>query len=292
MASQSSRDIQQAVYGVLGQDIQYSLSPAIFRHVFALLKWQAVYAIFDRGPARLERFVKAAPDAGIAGFNVTKPYKVEIIEHLNRLDTTARDVGAVNAVACRSTGGVGYNTDIDGVDAALASYRKRLTGKPVLIVGAGGAARATAYALVKRFGVTDITFVVRSPKRAERVARDLDDHLSRVTFDIVHVDKLEGDPRVKAAALIVNATPVGTGSERNRLPISPRVDLSPRTVVFDLIYRPRQTRFLERAQRAGCRTVSGWPMLIAQAEAAFRIWTGRDFPKKARRQLLNWDPDR
>ncbi len=292
MASYSNRDVQQAVYGVLGQDIPYTLSPAIFRHVFAVLKWQAVYAIFDRGPARLERLVKAAPDAGIVGFNVTKPYKVKIVEYLDRLDTTARDVGAVNAVACRSSGSVGYNTDIDGVDAALASYRKRLTGKPVVIIGAGGAARATAYALVKRFGITDITFVARSPKRAERVARSLDDHLSRVALDVVHVDKLDGDQRVKEAALIVNATPVGTGPERNRLPIPARIDLSPRTVVFDLIYRPRQTRFLERAQRAGCRTVSGWPMLIAQAEAAFRIWTGRDFPKKARKQLLHWDPDR
>jgi shikimate dehydrogenase len=78
------------------------------------------------------------------------------------------------------------------------------------------------------------------------------------------------------------------GGQRTALPIPARLALSPRTVVFDLIYRPRQTRLLQRAQRAGCRTVNGWPMLVAQADAAFQIWTGHSFPANARRALLQW----
>lgn len=292
MPAEPARDIQQGVYGVLGQDIEYTLSPVIFRHVFATLKWPAVYAIFDRTPARLKRFVTAAHDAGVVGFNVTKPYKVAIIEHLNRLDATARAVGAVNTVVCRGAGGIGYNTDVDGVERALARYRKRLDDRTAIVLGAGGAARATAYALVMRFGMSEIVFAARHPKRAESVARDLQRHCGKTTFDIVDVERLHNDARVGDAALLVNASPVGTGPLRNHLPMPARVALSPRTIAFDLIYRPRQTRFLQRAQRAGCRTVNGWPMLIAQAERALEIWTGRQFPRKARTQLLNWDPDR
>lgn len=286
------REMQQGVYGVLGQNIEYTLSPVIFRHVFATLRWPAVYAIFDKAPARVKQFVNAAFDAGIVGFNVTKPYKVAIIEHLDRLDATARAVGAVNTVVCRAGGAVGYNTDVDGVEWVLARFRKRLEGRHAIVIGAGGAARATAYALVTRFGMAEIVFAARRPKRAEAVAGDLERHCPKASFDIVNIEKLHLDARVGDAALLVNASPVGMGPLRNRLPMPARVALSPRTVAFDLIYRPRQTRFLQRAQRAGCRTVNGWPMLIAQAERALQIWTGRQFPRKARTQLLDWDPDR
>jgi shikimate dehydrogenase len=279
--------IRNGLFGVVGHRIQYSQSPAIFRRVFGALGWPALYALYDLAPARFARFASEAAHGDIVGFNVTQPYKVRIVEHLGRLDSSARAVGAVNTVSCRRRGLTGYNTDVDGVEIALAPYRRKLRGAPVLILGCGGAARAVAVALFRRFRAGQITFAVRSAKKGRGVIRELRKNTGTCwPMEICPFATASLRGILPETKLLVNATPVGGGTLKRETPLPCALSLPPGLIAFDLIYRPSPTRFLREARRAGCKTVGGWPMLVGQAEAAFRIWTGRGFPVKTRRELM------
>lgn len=282
----SSR-IRNGVYGVVGHNIQYSQSPAIFRRVFKALGWPAVYALGDMALPHFTEFVASAADAGIVGFNVTQPYKVKILGYLTRLDPTAKAVGAVNTVVCLPRGLTGYNTDVNGVEAALAPVRRQLSDSSVVILGCGGAARAVAYALSREFGIGQIVLAVRSPRKARRVIRDLrKDARVRCALEVCSLTKRNLSASLADAKLLVNATPVGGAGSKGESPLPMGLALPSAMAVFDLVYRPRLTQLLREANRAGCKTIGGWPMLVGQADAAFRIWTGRGFPVKTRKELL------
>jgi len=289
--SQLQRYIRNGVYGVVGHNIQYSQSPAIFRRVFETLGWPAVYALCDMSPSHFKRFVASAADAGIIGFNVTQPYKVRILDLLKRLDPTAKAVGAVNTVVCLPRGLTGYNTDVHGVTAALAPVKRQLRDSSVVILGGGGAARAVAYALSREFSIGEIIFAVRSLPKGRRVIRDLREQGKlRCPMDVCSLTKTDMDNSVTNAKLLVNATPVGGAGSKGKTPIPKGSSLPSTLTVFDLVYRPSPTKLLRDAKRAGCKTIGGWPMLVGQAEAAFRIWTGRGFPLKTRQELLTMGP--
>ena len=283
----SDTQIRNGVFGVVGHQIPYSLSPEIFRRVFDALGWRAVYALYDLTPAQFKRFVAAAADAGIAGFNVTQPYKVSILGQLDRLDATAKAVGAVNTVHCGGRGLSGFNTDVDGVEAALAPFRRELRGSSTVLLGCGGAARAVTYALSRTFQVAEITFAVRSMNKGRTMVHDLQRMANlRLPLNVCPLSAAGVNAVLKRAKLLVNATPVGGGALIERSPLPRGVSLPESLVAFDLIYRPTPSRFLREARQCGCKIVGGWPMLVGQAEAAFRIWTGRGFPIKTRRELL------
>lgn len=276
------------VYGVVGCDIGYSLSPYIFKGVFDALKWRADYTLFDIEQKDLRSLMVAMRTAPIRGLSVTKPYKETVISHLDRLDESARVVGAVNTVAKDRGRLVGYNTDADGVVAALTSVRGRLRGVDALIFGAGGGARATAYALLTHFKMASVTIASRRPAQARRLIHELQDRmppapLASAAFRPVSDLK----DSLSRASLVVNATSIGTqtGAKDRVLPDGARV--RPNAIGFDLVYRPRPTQFCDELRRAGAKTViDGWPMLIAQAESAFQVWTGCKFPASVRSSLL------
>jgi shikimate dehydrogenase len=279
------------VYGLLGYDVGYSMSPAIFRTVFDALAWRATFAVFDLGPRQIRSLLRSARATQILGLSVTIPYKTRVIPYLDSLSDEATAVGAVNAIA--TTGGklVGHNTDVQGIVAALALHRKRLRGRSALIFGAGGAARAVAYALVNDLDMSQITVAARSTARARRMIHHLQDHLSapRAT-SAAFAPTVDLKSAISEAALIVNATPLGGMELADRSPLPPRLRLSRQTIVFDLVYRPRMTKFVKQARQSGCRfIVGGWPMLVAQAEASFHVWTGRGFPKSVRTSLARLD---
>lgn len=286
--------LNSGLFGVVGRSISYSLSPAIFRKAFDALGWPAAYAIFDLESAQLPRFVAAAADAGISGFNVTKPYKVSIIRSLDRIDGDADAVGAVNTVVRRGNRWVGFNTDIDGVEHSLVPFRRNLAGESAVILGAGGAARAVAVALAVRTGMREITFAVRSLPKGRSLVRDLtrgchtDCRLCVCALTPSSLNERLGD-----ASLLVNATPVGGAGVAKRSPLPRGARIHPATVVFDLVYRPRRTRLLADAAAGGCRKlVNGWGMLVAQAEASFFLWTGKRFPDRLRRELMAMETSR
>jgi shikimate dehydrogenase len=256
--------------------------------VFDALKWPAVYALFDLPPRRLKQFVTAAADAGIVGFNVTQPYKVRILDHLDSCDSTANAIGAVNTVICRGRRLIGSNSDVDGIETVLAPHRRELQHASVVVLGAGGAARAVAYTLDRSFNVRDIAFAVRSLPRGRRLVRELKQQSQLgCTLTVCPLGDTSLPALLADATMLVNATPVGSGAYSRQSPLPRNLSLPASLIVFDLIYRPRPTPLLRRAQGLGCRTVDGWGMLVGQAEAAFRLWTGRRFPSGVRRELVS-----
>jgi shikimate dehydrogenase len=287
-ANLSNTNIQNGVYGVLGCGIDYSQSPRIFRAAFEHLNWPAVYGLFDLPPRRIGRFLHAAADAGIVGLSVTKPYKERVIEYCDELDERADWLGAVNAIAIRGRKLYGYNTDIAGIDASLAPYRRTLARGDAVIFGAGGVARALVWTLLTQFRLQRITVVARQRRKAARLLHDIGFAVD-ADFEANACGWNDRNLRddIANAALVANATPFGTGSLKQNSPLPARTPLVRETVCFDLVYRPTVSPFLRQARRARCHAViDGWPMLVAQAAEAFRLWTGRPFPVAVRDQLL------
>jgi 3-dehydroquinate dehydratase/shikimate dehydrogenase len=265
----NSFDRSTRVFGVIGDPIGHSLSPVMQNAGFEARRMNAVYLPFL--VRDLKDFLDSVGPLGIRGFSVTLPHKERIVGRLDGCDPLAARIGAVNTVVVRGGGKLyGYNTDYVGVLRTL-ERRMPLRGSRVLIVGAGGAARAVAFALVQ--AGASVCVCARRPERARSLARAVGGEaiararLRREFFDA-----------------IVNATPVGMHPQVGRSPLDAR-ELNCR-LVFDTIYRPRQTRLLQLAARHGIETVSGVEMFVAQGAAQWEIWTGERAPAEAMRRAV------
>lgn len=259
------------VYGVIGDPVGHSLSPVLQNAGFQARGMDAVYLQFLVHD--LQDFLAAVEPLGIAGFSVTLPHKEKILRHLHGCDPLAASIGAVNTVVVRGGGKLyGYNTDYVGVLRAL-ERRIPLRGSRVLILGAGGAGRAVAFALAE--AGARVCIWARRPARAQALAR-------AVGGEVVGRASL----RREFFDAIVNATPVGMHPHTNRSPLEAR-ELNCR-LVFDTIYRPLRTRLMQLAERRGIETVSGVEMFVAQGTAQWEIWTGERAPvKEMRRAVLH-----
>jgi len=258
-----------SVYGVIGDPIGHSLSPVMQNAGFAARRMNAVYVPFLVHD--LNDFLDSIGPLGIHGFSVTIPHKEHILKHLDGCDPLAARIGAVNTVVVRGGGKLyGYNTDYVGV---LQSLEKRmpLRGSRALIVGAGGAARAVAFALAQAGTSTAVT--ARRLARAKALAR-------AVGGEAIARDRI----RHEFFDAIVNATPVGMHPNIAESPLEAR-ELNCR-LVFDTIYRPRATKLLQLAKRRGIETVSGIEMFVAQGTAQWEIWTGERAPVPAMRRAV------
>jgi 3-dehydroquinate dehydratase/shikimate dehydrogenase len=266
-------DRSTSVYGVIGNPIGHSLSPQMQNAGFHARRIHAVYVAFlvRNSSHALRDFLGAIGPLGIKGFSVTIPHKEAILEHLDDCDPLAAAIGAVNTVVVLGGGKLyGYNTDYVGVLRAL-ERRVQLAGSCVLILGAGGAARAVAFALA-RAGAS-VRVCARRPARAKALAR-------AVGGEAIERRRL----RSEYFDAIVNATPVGMHPNVKASPL--RADELNCRLVFDLIYRPRRTRLLEIAERRGIETVSGAEMFVAQGTAQWEIWTGERAPEVAMRRAV------
>ena len=256
------------VFGVIGDPIGHSLSPLMHNAAFAASGIDAILLPFH--VRDLRDFLDALDPFGIAGFSVTLPHKESILRHLDECDPLAAEVGAVNTVAVRSGRLYGYNTDYVGV---LQSIERRvpLASSRVLLFGAGGVARAAAFALA-RAGASVIV-CARRPARAQALAQ-------AVGGEVI----ARGALRRESFDAIVNCTPVGMypggGSPLKASELNCRV-------VMDLIYRPQKTDLLRLAERRGIATISGVEMFLLQGAAQFEIWTGRRAPAAAMRRALS-----
>ena len=265
-------DRKTRIYGVIGYPIGHSLSPHMHNAAFQLRRMNCVYVPF---PVRdLKDFLSVARELDVAGFSVTIPHKESIMRYLDECDETAEKIGAVNTVVVKRGRMVGYNTDYVGVVKALEG-RGSVREKRVLIVGAGGAARAAAFACVD--AGAEVTICARRRERAARLAKEAGAgvverrDVARSRFDV-----------------IVNATPVGMqGRLEGTAEESP---LEARELncelVFDLVYRPMRTKLLEMAERQGIATLSGVEMFIAQGTAQWEIWTGERAPVETMRNAV------
>lgn len=257
------------VAGVIGDPVRHSLSPAIHNAGFRARGLDWVYAAFPVPAGRGAEAVAAVRTLGLAGLSVTMPHKADVIAALDGLSDTARALGAVNTIHWRGTDLVGDNTDGPGFVEALGDEGVEPAGRRFVVLGAGGAARAVVLALGGA-GAAEVVVVNRSASRGEAAAA-LAGRAGR-----------PGTPAdVAGADVVVNATPLGmAGVGAGALPLDAG-RLRPGQVVVDLVYHPADTPLLAAARAAGATAVGGVGMLVHQAGAAFRLWTGADPPLAA-----------
>ncbi len=260
---------QTRVYGVIGNPIAHSLSPLLHNTAFVARNINAVYLPFQ--VKDLRDFLNSAVDFGLRGFSVTLPYKQAILKHLSDCEPLAAEIGAVNTVTVRNQGSLyGCNTDYVGV---LRSLEKKLhlSRSRVLILGAGGSARAAAFALA-RSGAA-VCICARRESAARKLAR-------AVGGEVIPRRAL----RTASFDAILNATPVGMHPHAAISPLTPR-ELHCR-IVMDLIYRPERTQLLKLAAQKDIATVSGVEMFLAQGTAQWEIWMKRRAPEAAMRRAV------
>jgi shikimate dehydrogenase len=254
--------------GVIGWPVRHSRSPAIHNAAFASAGLDWLYVALPVRPGRVAAAISGMDALGLEGLSVTMPHKGAAAAVLDRLSGDAVALGAVNCVARDGDQLVGHNTDGPGfVDALRADEGIDPSGMRCVVLGAGGAARAVVRALA-RAGAAEVIVVNRDPDRA-RTAAALAGPLGRV-----------GEPLdLRAADLVVHATPVGMRDVPGA-PFDPGI-CREGVVIADLVYHPEETALLAAAGALGHRTVGGIGMLVHQAAAAFRLWTGTDAPVAA-----------
>jgi shikimate dehydrogenase len=240
----------------------HTRSPAMHNAAYAALGLDAVFLAFDVAPERLGAAVAGARALGIRQLAVSIPHKQAVMAHLDEIEETARQIGAVNTVTLRNGGLLGSNTDWLGVARAL-ERETTLAGRRAVVLGAGGTARAAVFALRQRGA--RVAVLNRTPARALALARELGadsagglDELGKGDWDVV-----------------VNTTSVGLGSDASPVPADA---LRAGAVVLDAVYDPPETRLLRDARARGARTVSGKWMLIEQAIEQIRLWSGKAAP--------------
>ena len=257
------------VYGVIGDPVGHSLSPLLHNTGFIERRLDAVYLPFL--VHRLADFLAAIPEFGVRGFSVTLPHKQTILKHLKECEPLAADIGAVNTVVVRRDGSLyGCNTDYVGVLRALEN-KLRIKGSRVLIFGAGGSARAAAFALARGGAVVGVC--ARREKAAKELAR-------AVGGETVPRRAL----RTEFFDAILNSTPIGMHPHDGISPLAPG-ELHCR-LVMDLIYRPERTQLLRIAAKKGIATVSGVEMFLAQGIAQWEIWTEKRAPEALMRRAV------
>lgn len=276
---------EPGLLGIIGNPVRASLSPAMQQAALRHLKINVCYQAFEIAPDQLVTVLRALAPLGFWGINVTIPFKELVLPLLDEIDPEAGAIGAVNTVVVRDGRLHGYNTDAAGFRMALElEGRTALPGARVLMVGAGGAARAVAFACLAH-GCRSLTIANRSGARARSLCRALGVNFPAADVTAVATGKPDWAHRVGACDVVVNTTPLG-GRPDDPLPV-PQAALRRGQTVMDIVYRPRRTPLLVAAAAAGARTVDGLQMLLHQGERAFTLWTGRAAPSAVMRRALS-----
>ncbi|MBS4209039.1 shikimate dehydrogenase [Bacillus sp. FJAT-50079] len=255
------------LYGVIGDPIAQSMSPIMHNEEFKQLKVDAHYQPFHIIHQDLKTAVEGMKAIGIEGFNVTAPHKTTIMPFLDGIDPLAQAIGAVNTVVRESGGFWGYNTDGYGfIEALQTAWKEDLSNERVLIIGAGGAARAIYYSLLAR-DVVNVDICNRSVANAEKMIAECPyNGVSKaLTLD-------DAEERLANYTLIIQTTSIGMYPDISDSPMSME-NLSVDTFVSDIIYNPFETAILKEAKKRGAHTQNGLGMFIHQGALAFEKWT-------------------
>ena len=267
--------------GLIGHPVAHSISPRFQQAAFDALAIDARYQAWDVQPQDLASAIAALREEAVLGANVTIPHKENALRHIDRLHQTARFVGAINTIVNVQGELEGYNTDVSGFQAALSEAGIDSRGAHVCIWGAGGAARAVAWALIWR-EVGALTIVNRTPARAGRLRHDLAAHPGDVRLRAHAQDDPRALEALGACDIVVHCTPIGLkgGDTAQDLPFDPGA-LRSEAVVVDLVANPLETPLVQAARAAGHTALGGLPMLVHQGAASFELWTRRAPPLAA-----------
>ncbi len=275
-------EIQRA--GIIGWPVAHSVSPAMHNAAFDALGMDWRYELLPTPPDAVEQRVAELRTPGVAGANVTVPHKQAVIPFLDEVVGAAVVVGAVNTIVAADDKLIGHNTDVAGIHWALAQNHVAPAGWDVVVLGAGGAARAALYA-IGSVGVARVTVFNRTLERALNLVADLRPYLNGLELTatpLADVGQLE--EAVARSDLLVNATSVGMHPDIDASPLPDEVEVPAGVVVFDMVYNPQRTHLLKKAELNGARTVGGLDMLIGQGVEAFELWTGQTPPSNLMRQ--------
>ncbi len=269
-------DRETQVFGIVGSPIGHSLSPRIHNAAFAAANLNAVYVPFEVHDAQqfIRRMVHPKSrelDWNLRGLSVTAPHKSTIMTSLDWIDPAAKEIGAVNTIVVRDDQLLGYNTDAGGFIAPLRRVFGSLDKARCAVIGSGGAARAVLAAL--RTAGADISLFARNPEKGQALST----RFSAVCEPLANA-------RFEKFDIVINATPLGTRGEHQNETAAIANQLREVGLAYDLVYNPIETRFIREARDAGCETLGGIEMLLAQAVEQFKLWTGDEPDSDAMRE--------
>ena len=273
-----SYHLNTKLLGLIGHPIKHTYSPFIHNVTFELKKLDYIYLPFDIPPSTLKTAVKGMIALGIKGFNVTIPHKENILQLMNNVSEEASIVGAINTVVNDLGKLSGFNTDVHGVYETLFPYKDEITGNEMCVVGAGGAARAVIYTLIRYFKPNIIFLINRTEQRAESLKNYF---IEKMKFDNFKTRELFPPDLVDVfqnSKLIINATSVGMFPDSDDIITNLESSFNKDQIVLDLVYNPPQTQLLKLAASKGATILDGIKMLVYQAAKSFELWTGEQMP--------------
>jgi shikimate dehydrogenase len=268
------------VCAIIGDPVEHSLSPVMHNAAFKILGLNLVYVAFIVTRNELRDAISGARSLGLQGLNVTMPHKNAVINYLDEIDSTARAIGAVNTILNEEGRLIGYNTDGIGAMKALQENGISSDGKKMLLLGAGGAARAIAYQAAQE--VEELVILNRTSEKTEILTEFLHREFDKkVKGGALSSEILEEE--VEDTDILVNATSVGMLPDVSRS-LVPKSSLRADLCVMDIIYNPLETKLVRDAKVVGAKVVSGLEMLIYQGAVSFEIWTNCPAPVKVMRE--------
>ena len=261
---------QTALCCVIGNPVEHSLSPAIHNAGYNAKGLNYVYLAFP--VINAEDAIKSIRALGIKGISVTVPHKLTVIQFLDRIDGRAKNIGAVNSILNKSGKLIGYNTDCEGAIKALEE-KTALSGKKVVLVGSGGAARAIAFGLREKNA--DVLILNRTLEKAMELAE-----ATKARFG-----NLSMLNEIRKSDILINATTIGMSSGANERLVSKEL-LHGNLTVFDIVYNPQETKLIAEARKMGCSIIYGYKMLLYQAVAQFELFTESSAPVSIMEEAL------
>jgi len=264
-------------FAIIGHPIAHSLSPLMYNTAFEALGLDCRYEAIDVETDDLQETISGLRERAIDGFNVTLPHKQEIMPLLDDIEQEAQVIGAVNTVLRRNDKLVGLNTDLAGFTESLSPFKSRLENASVLLLGAGGVARAALYGLLRFHQASRILILNRSLEHAEELVAAFggvraETQLSSESLFVENLQKT-----IDEADVIINTTSVGMKPYSDASPLED-VTFKKTHLVMDLVYAPVETKLIKTARDSGATTLSGVEMFLHQGAAAFHLWTGQSMP--------------
>jgi shikimate dehydrogenase len=270
------------VCGVIGDPIEHSLSPIMHNAAFQALQLDYVFLAFKVKPAEVENAVNGMRALNIRGLNVTMPHKSTVMNYLDRTDLSAQIVNSVNTILNKESKLFGFNTDGIGALKALKENGVEPKGRKVLLLGAGGAARAIAYTMAKE--ADELAVLNRTMKEAQALAKLLEKAANKKIV-AGSLSPVEIQHNLQDSDILINATSIGMKPKADESLVAPKL-LRPDLSVMDIVYNPIETKLAKDAKAAGAKVISGVEMLIYQGAASFELWTGKSAPVEVMRQAV------
>jgi len=273
------------VYGIFGHPVSHSLSPIMHNAAFRKLNLDCVYVAFDIHPTNLDSATQAIKSLGILGVNVTIPHKERIISFLDETSPEGTLTGAVNTVKNEDGKLTGYNTDVEGFLMAIKEDLGVIPrGLRILLLGAGGAARAVLTGLCMN-EASEIYLVNRTIDKARALASEFKKSYKDISIEPYSLEDTDSVERsLRTADLLINASSSGM---KGVAPIKLQLELLPKdSMIYDLVYKPRETDLLKGAKELGLKAAGGLSMLIYQGAKSFEIWTGEKAPVDVMRKAI------